>query len=67
MLIIFLIIAVVYLFYKWSVSTFDYFEKQNFPFIKPVPLFGSNANLFINRKPFTEVLHKWFYDQKDEK
>lgn len=30
-----------YLAYRWSVATFDYFERRRVPFVKPVPLFGT--------------------------
>ncbi|KAG5671810.1 hypothetical protein PVAND_001985 [Polypedilum vanderplanki] len=67
MLIIVLFLIAIYLIYKWSISTYDYFEKQGIPYNKPLPLIGSNRNLFFNRKTFIEVLHNWFYEFKDEK
>uniref|UniRef100_A0A8D8B7M4 Cytochrome P450 9e2 n=1 Tax=Culex pipiens TaxID=7175 RepID=A0A8D8B7M4_CULPI len=30
-----------YLFYRWSIATYDYFERRAVPFPKPVPLFGN--------------------------
>ncbi|KAG5671809.1 hypothetical protein PVAND_001984 [Polypedilum vanderplanki] len=67
MLIIILCITTVYLIYKWSISTFDYFEKQGIPYNKPLPLVGSNINTFFDRKPFIDVLHKWYNEFKNER
>ncbi|XP_039439419.1 cytochrome P450 9e2-like [Culex pipiens pallens] len=30
-----------YLLYRWSIATYDYFERRAVPFPKPVPLFGN--------------------------
>ncbi|CAG9808691.1 unnamed protein product [Chironomus riparius] len=62
-----LIVVLVYLFYKWSTSTYDFFRKQGIPFRKPVPLLGSNANMFIRRKPFHEIIDEWFHEFENEK
>lgn len=66
---LFLILAVIfiYLAYKWSTSTFDFFEKQGIPFKKPLPLVGTNGNMFINRETFLDNIQKWYYEFKDEK
>lgn len=44
-----LVPAAIYLFYRWSIATFDYFEKRGVPFVKPVPLVGSLWN-FLSGK-----------------
>nr|XP_029708443.1 probable cytochrome P450 9f2 [Aedes albopictus] len=41
LLVLFLLAAASYLFYRWSTSTFDYFAKRGVPFGKPYPLFGA--------------------------
>ncbi|XP_021702449.1 cytochrome P450 9e2 [Aedes aegypti] len=41
MILLLLVVAVGYLIYRWSVATFDYFEKLNVPFLKPYPFFGA--------------------------
>jgi hypothetical protein len=66
-LIWFVIAVAIYLFYKWSTSTFDYFEKLGIPFRKPLPLLGTNSNMFFDRKNFMEVLDMWYYEFKNEK
>ena len=62
-----LVTVLTYLAYKWSTSTYDYFEKQGIPYGKPFPFIGSNAYLFIKRKNFVEILQNWYYEFKDEK
>ncbi|XP_055539818.1 probable cytochrome P450 9f2 [Wyeomyia smithii] len=41
MMLLLLLALVVYLVYRWSVATFDYFEKRGVPFVKPLPLVGN--------------------------
>lgn len=67
LIIILLIIVVFYLAYKWSISTFDYFEKQGIPCRKPLPLVGNNLNLFIGRKPFMDTIQLWYNEFKNDK
>ena len=56
-----------YLLYKWSISTYDYFEKQGIPFRNPVPLLGTNANLITRKKNFTDALQESYYELRNEK
>nr|BAM68568.1 cytochrome P450 [Culex quinquefasciatus] len=44
-----LVPTAIYLFYRWSVATFDYFEKRGVPFVKPVPLLGGMWNFFSGK------------------
>jgi hypothetical protein len=57
----------IFLFYKWSISNYDYFEKQGVAFRKPVPFFGANLNMFWNRQPITDLIQKWYHEFEDEK
>lgn len=66
-LILYLVPLVLYLIYKWTISTFDFFEKQGIAFRKPVPLFGTNANFIFQKKAFTENLDIWYDEFKNEK
>ena len=54
------VIAVAYLFYKWGISTYDYFEKRDVKFIKPVFLMGSNTNMFFNKLSLPDLVQKWY-------
>lgn len=56
-----------YLAYKWATSTFDFFEKQGIPFRKPVPLFGTNANIVTKQRSFSESLSAWYKEFRYEK
>lgn len=61
------IAALAYLFYKWVIKNYDYFEKRGVPFAKPMFLFGSNTNMLFDKKSFPEVIEKWYNDLKHEK
>ena len=66
-LLLFLLAILVYFFYKWSTSTYDFFEKQGIPYRKPVPLFGTFASIFLRKTPFNEIIDEWFYEFENEK
>lgn len=66
-LIIILIVGAVFLFYKWATSTYDYFAKRGMTFSKPVPLMGSNLNMFTRKLSFPEVIDAWYYEFRDVK
>lgn len=57
----------VYLIYKWSISTFDYFEKQGIPFRKPIPLLGTSSNMVTRKKAITDSLTEFYNEFKHEK
>ncbi len=62
-----LALVLIYLFYKWSISTFDYFEKQNIPFRKPYPLVGTNGNMITNSKSLMEMMPEFYNEFENEK
>uniref|UniRef100_A0A182NYZ5 Cytochrome P450 n=1 Tax=Anopheles dirus TaxID=7168 RepID=A0A182NYZ5_9DIPT len=47
--------VLVYLLYRWSVATYDYFEKRNIPYVQPVPLFGQVWSFFSQGKHAVDV------------
>lgn len=61
------IAALSYLFYKWAMQNYDFFEKRGVAFSKPMFLFGSNYNMLFDKKSFPEVVEKWYYELKNEK
>lgn len=46
----------VYLLYRWSTATYDYFERRGVPFLKPVPLFGNLWPFLTGRTTGIEAL-----------
>uniref|UniRef100_A0A182S5D6 Cytochrome P450 n=2 Tax=Anopheles funestus TaxID=62324 RepID=A0A182S5D6_ANOFN len=50
-----------YLFYRWSVATYDYFEKRNIPYVKPVPFFGQVWSFFTQGKHAVDVASEGYY------
>ena len=66
-LVMYLVIGIVYLFYKWATSTFDYFEKRGLSFKKPLPLFGNNMNVITRTMAMTDYLESIYREFKDEK
>ena len=57
----------IYLFYKWSTSTFDYFEKKGVPFNKPFPVVGSRKGLFLRNSTALEFIQEIYDEFKNEK
>lgn len=64
---LFLSAIVLYVIYKWSISTFDYFEKQGIPFRKPVPLLGTQGNFVTRKKAFVDAIQETYYEYRNEK
>uniref|UniRef100_A0A1L8E4C9 Putative cytochrome n=1 Tax=Nyssomyia neivai TaxID=330878 RepID=A0A1L8E4C9_9DIPT len=50
-----------YFAYKWSISTFDTFEKRGIKFIPPVPFVGNFKNLVFQKENFADAM-KSFYN-----
>lgn len=65
--ILYLIAFGIYLLYKWSISTFDYFEKQGIPFRKPWPLLGTNTNMITRKYAFNEAIQLTYSEFKNHK
>lgn len=53
--------------YKWSVSTFNYFEKWNIPTEKPVPFFGSSLPIILSTKTVFEYINSSYKQFKDSR
>lgn len=58
---------IIFLAYKWSISTYDFFEKQGIPFRTPLPLVGTNGNLLIRKQTFIILIQEWYNEFKNEK
>lgn len=54
------IIGLLYWIYKWATAHNDEFIQRGLPFEKPVPLFGNNIDLILNKKSF-QLLMAEFY------
>ncbi|ETN63768.1 cytochrome P450 [Anopheles darlingi] len=59
--------VLLYLVYRWSIATYDYFEKRGIPYIKPVPFFGQVLAFFTQEKHAVDVAsegYKMFPDTR---
>ncbi|CAO1441584.1 unnamed protein product [Diamesa hyperborea] len=66
-ILIVLIVGAFYLFYKWSTSTYDYFEKRGMVFSKPLMLVGSSINMFTQKESLAETINNWYKEFRNEK
>lgn len=62
-----LIITVLYLIYKWGISTFDYFEKKGVKFNKPHFLVGSRLEMVLGQGSIVDFVMKLYNEFKSEK
>ncbi|XP_075984016.1 cytochrome P450 6B5-like [Anticarsia gemmatalis] len=53
-----LLIIIVYLLYVLSTKNFDYWEKKNVPYAKPLPVLGNYARTILLQEFVGELLHK---------
>ena len=67
MFLYFAIAALLYLFFKWGNSTYDYFEKKGIAFSKPTFLIGSDFSSILKRLSLPEMVEKWYHEFKNEK
>lgn len=55
MFLLLLLILAVWLFYKWLISGFDYFEIQGVPYVKPYPLVGSLLGPMMQKESVVDL------------
>uniref|UniRef100_A0AAG5CVA9 Cytochrome P450 n=1 Tax=Anopheles atroparvus TaxID=41427 RepID=A0AAG5CVA9_ANOAO len=61
MLLLWALIVALFLFYRWSTATFDYFQKRNVPFVKPFPFFGQVLSFFTQKKHVIDVASEGYH------
>lgn len=61
------VLLVVYLLYKWSTSKFNYFAKAGVPFEKPWPLVGNVLNVVLQRESIIDLVNRSYYKFKGSK
>lgn len=59
-LILYAVVAILFLAYKLLSVKNDYFEKKGIPYLKPKFLVGSRSDLILRNKPMTEVVKEWY-------
>ena len=64
---LYLIIFVIYLFYKWGTKYNNYFKDLGIPYMKPVFLLGSNSNMITRRAAISNLLVKWYNEFYNDK
>lgn len=62
-----LVIAAVWLFYKWLTSGYDYFAKQGVPFVKPYPFVGSLLGPMLQKESVVDVTTRYYDKFKSAK
>ncbi|XP_055539815.1 cytochrome P450 9e2-like [Wyeomyia smithii] len=55
-----LLLIIGYGFYRWSIATFDYFERRSVPYRKPIPLFGNFWHLFTGKIHSNDVISEGY-------
>lgn len=61
------IVVILFIVYKWSISTHDFFEKKGIDFIKPQPLFGNLKDILMKKTDFltfSKSLYNHYTDKK---
>uniref|UniRef100_A0A182IZA7 Uncharacterized protein n=1 Tax=Anopheles atroparvus TaxID=41427 RepID=A0A182IZA7_ANOAO len=61
MLLLWALIVALFLFYRWSTATYDYFQKRNVPFVKPFPFFGQVLSFFTQKKHVIDVASEGYH------
>lgn len=66
-MILWIVLLLVYLLYKWSTSNHDYFAKRGVPFEKPLPLVGNCLNMLLQRESIIDSQHRCYNNFKGSK
>lgn len=66
-LVLYAVIAILFLAYKLLSVKNDYFEKKGLKFSKPAFLVGSRTDLIFRNKPMPEVVLMWYNEFRNEK
>lgn len=62
-----IVIVLVWLLYKWSVSNYDYFEKIGVGSKKPVPLVGNMLPILLAKESMLDMTRESYRKFKKEK
>lgn len=66
-MILWIVLLLVFLLYKWSTSKFDYFAKVGVPFEKPLPFVGNGLNVVLQRESIIDLVHRQYKKFKGSK
>lgn len=66
-LILYALVAILFVAYKLLTKKNDYFDKKGIPYMKPVPLLGSRTDLILRNKSMPEVVKMWYNSFPNEK
>lgn len=61
------VVAILFLAYKWSTAKNDYFEKLGIPHRKSTSFVGSMADLILHGKPMTHHVKEWYNEFPNDK
>ncbi|XP_059491240.1 cytochrome P450 9e2-like [Neocloeon triangulifer] len=57
---------IIYLGYKFITKNFDYWQKQNVKFLKPVPVFGSISSVFLQKEHLCQFMQRAYHENEGE-
>ncbi|XP_037910857.1 probable cytochrome P450 9f2 isoform X5 [Hermetia illucens] len=53
--------------YKWLTATYDFFEKKNVPYDKPVIFFGNMRSMVLRQESMFDMFKRFYMKYKDDK
>lgn len=59
--------VILFIVYKWSISTYDFFEKKGITFIKPTPFFGNMKEMLLKKTDFLTFAKHLYNHYPDKK
>jgi hypothetical protein len=65
--VLYAIVAMLFLIYKFVTRNDDYFVKKGIPFSKPTFFVGSRMDLILRNKSIIQVICDWYNEFRDEK
>ncbi|XP_037032229.1 cytochrome P450 9e2-like [Bradysia coprophila] len=62
-----IVLVLLYLLYKWSTASHDYFRKRGIQFEEPLPLAGNLLNMVLGRESIVDITKRSYYNFEGSK
>lgn len=66
-MILYAVVAILFLLYKWLSKKDDYFEKKGIPYSKPKLFVGSRGDLLFRNSSLPDTVNSWYKEFPNDK
>jgi len=66
-MLLWIVLVLAWLLFKWSTESFKYFVKLDVPFEKPLPLVGNMLRMLLQKESIVELMQRNYSKYKSSK